>query len=155
MKAANARKGAWLPYLGVPLVWILDQASKHWADRLFGGVETLVPGLLALRVIHHRGGLFGWGWPVVFLWPLLTVLGLTVLVLLARRTPAIKKMRHSGFACMIGGALGNLTDRLVRGYVIDFFELRPVPVINLADGALVLGILLIAGDLFIKTAKEN
>ena len=154
MSTKHAHKGTWWSYLAGVLVLLLDQASKNWATRLYGGVDTLIPGWLAVRVLRQKGGLLG-GWGLDGMWFAITFLAMGLLIFLAMRTPAIKKMRHFGFACMIGGALGNLTDRLVRGYVIDFIELRPLPVFNLADGALALGILLIAGDLCIKTCEDD
>ena len=137
--------GLMIRYLAAPLVLAVDWLTKSQAEQLFGGVKTLVPGWLAIRVIHNSGGLFGLlGREAA---TLSMIAALIVLVWLVFRTHASKTMRHFGFACMIGGALGNLLDRLVRGYVVDFVDLWFFPFFNVADLALAIGIVLAGWDL--------
>lgn len=73
----------------------------------------------------------------------ITVLGAGALVAIAfawwrrRSGPALQQ---AGFALIVAGALGNLTDRLVRGYVVDFIHVAHWPVFNVADAAIVAGV---------------
>ena len=135
-------------YLIVPIVVSADLATKAWAEQLFGGVKTLVRGLLTLRLMHNPGFLLfsGQGSTPLWVWGLVSAALLPLLVL-AWRSESKKTMRHLGLACMIGGALGNLAGRALYGYVVDFIELRGLPVMNLADAALLLGTLLVVIDL--------
>ena len=120
--------------------------TKAWVESLFGGVKTLIPGVLLIRVWRQEGGLLGWVMPTglvhsLWVWGL-TLCAFLFLLWLARGTKVTKRMRHYGFACMIGGALGNGVDRLYRGYVVDFIDIRFLPVFNLADLALLIGMIL-------------
>jgi signal peptidase II len=69
--------------------------------------------------------------------------GLVLLVVAAmwwRRRGAATLLEHVGFACVIAGALGNVSDRLMRGYVVDFIYVRPWPFyFNVADILVVVG----------------
>ena len=146
------KTGGLFLYWPVPLIVGLDWAGKWMAEQMFGGVKTLLPGLLRFNTVHHYGALFGYldgasnpgtRWVI----HAVSLACLSVLVILAARTPSIKKMRHTGFACMIGGALGNMGNRMFCGHVTDFIQLGPLPIINGADLALLAGILLILADL--------
>jgi len=132
------------------LIPLLDLGAKSWASGLIGGVRTLVPGLLAIRVVFNRGFVFGWGdqlgSPLRGLLLPILVLATLALFLIALRTPATKTMRHSGFACMIGGALGNLVDRMIHGQVTDFVHVPLFPIFNLADVALWVGLAIVLFD---------
>lgn len=144
------RRTAWL-YLVIPLALALDVFTKAKALALFGGMYSIVPGFVAIQVVFNRGMLFGLferpeaasaPWLVHLGW----LLGLAIVVLLALTTPAKKRMRHLGFACMIGGALGNGLDRLSHGHVVDFIQLWFLPILNVADLFFVFGIIVVAWD---------
>ena len=140
----------WVYLLTIPVLVTIDQVTKRLADGVFGGSRNLVPGLLRVETLRHRGGFFGliemsdpgWGWLLVAL----TGLALGLLVIFAAGTPATRPGRHLGFACMIGGALGNLACRLIYGYVLDFLAIGPLPLFNLADVWILAGMILIGAD---------
>ena len=136
-----------LPYLLAPLIWSVDRAGKSEAERVFAGTRTLIPNWLELRVVRNDAGLLGAvsGEGIGWLAPL-GILAVGMILFWAWRTPHTKVMRHCGFACMIGGALGNLHDRLLHGYVVDYLQVRHLPIFNLADLALFLGLLTVAID---------
>ncbi len=67
---------------------------------------------------------------------------------------------HAGFALVIAGAIGNLVDRVARGYVVDFIHVRFWPVFNLADALVVAGIVLLVfarytGSPDIRSGRQN
>jgi signal peptidase II len=132
------------------LAWAADLGTKvlaveHLSDR--GPVE-LVPGVLQLTLTRNSGAAFSiaTGLTVV-----LTAIACVVVVVVLR---LLVKVVSTGWAValglLLGGALGNLTDRLFRdpapfrGHVVDFLELPHWPVFNLADCCIVAAALLIA-----------
>lgn len=140
----------WRCYLLVPLLVGLDLLSKFWATQMFGGVQTLVPGVLTIRVVTNRGLFFGLGETAYgssgWIW-FVTALASATLFVMAWVTDEKKKMRHIGIACMISGALGNGLDRLIHSHVVDFIQILFLPILNLADLALVMGATLVIADL--------
>ncbi len=144
------RISRWSWFLLTPVVFVLDGWSKAWAGSLFGGVRTLAPDWLAIRVVRNAGGFLGlWGnagQPSGWLPPVIMAAAMLVLIGLAVRGGPTKPMRDCAFACMIGGAAGNLYDLLSDGFVTDFIEIRYFPIFNVADLALLFGLGLLAGD---------
>lgn len=164
----RSRRSYFLLSLGVLL---LDQASKWGADRLLTreGPRTIVPGVLNLWYSRNRGGLFGyfseWGdpWRSV----LLTLFPLVAIALIAwflARADEQSRSTLAGLSLILGGAAGNLVDRVLRGEVVDFVDVyaswTPVadwllerfgtvhwPTFNLADSAIVIGALLLVLDI--------
>jgi signal peptidase II len=124
---------------------LLDQASKAWAEaRLpYGEPIDLLPILSLLRV-HNEGIAFSLLSGFGTLGLLLMVLLVTAIILaMWWRTSDGGRLAAIGYALIVGGALGNLIDRLVYGHVVDFLYLhlgtRPLFVFNLADAALTIG----------------
>lgn len=123
----------------------VDQITKELAlSGLSDGPMELIEGVLTLRLTFNPGGAFGLlrGLPGFFL--VATVLVIGVILLWARRLDDLKSAIPLGL--VLGGGLGNLADRLFRdtgGKVVDFIDLHVWPVFNLADSAIVAGVVLI------------
>lgn len=114
----------------------------------------LIPGVLQLRYTTNSGGAFGLfpGQPWLFF--VATVAVCVVIVVVASRGLTSRRAAL-GLGLILGGALGNLTDRIVRepsitggwrgvsGGVVDFIDFHIWPVFNLADPAIVIGVLLV------------
>jgi signal peptidase II len=125
-----------------------DQLTKLWAVATLPGRPLhVVDGLLQLRLTRNPGGAFS---VLTGFTPVLAVLAGVMAVVLVRTTrrTADRLMAYS-LALVLGGALGNLADRLVRspgvlrGEVIDFVKLPHWPTFNLADSAITIGVALI------------
>lgn len=127
------------------VVVVLDQVTKSFAlEALSGGHVDLIDGILSLRLTFNPGGAFGLlqGFPDLFL--LASAVVVIAILLWARRVVERRLLVPLGL--VLGGGLGNLTDRLLRGHdgqVVDFIDLHVWPVFNLADSAIVIGVLLI------------
>jgi signal peptidase II len=127
------------------LVLLVDQATKALAEaRLADGrVVEVVDGLLRLRLVYNPGAAFSLATNATVL---LSVVSVAVVVVILRIS---RKLAHPAWAvalgALLGGALGNLVDRLfrspgpLRGEVVDFLELPSFPVFNVADSAIVVG----------------
>lgn len=135
-----------------------DQLSKYWA------VHNLVPyhakpivEHLSLYLSFNPGAAFSLlsnagGWQRELLIGIALVVSFVIVVSLSRISPARKAMRL-GLALMLGGAIGNLIDRIYLGYVIDFIDVfvQPYhwPAFNIADCSVCLG-----GLLLLTSQKE-
>jgi signal peptidase II len=139
---------ALLLYSAAALVYALDRLTKVLAEHYLGGrppVE-IVPGVLELRFTTNPGGAFGLFGGAAWLFVLASVVVVIAVVISARRLPSTLAAVSLGF--VLGGALGNLTDRVIRGpgfsgEVVDFIDFQVWPVFNLADSAIVVGAILL------------
>ncbi|HSR65400.1 MAG TPA: signal peptidase II [Xanthomonadaceae bacterium] len=144
-----------LSWLGVSaLVIALDQLSKAWVlAHLRGGQPVpVIDGFWNWYLTYNTGAAFSFlsdagGWQKY----LFMVLALVVSATLARwlaRTPRGDWKTALPFALVIGGALGNLLDRLQHGHVIDFIQWywrdHYWPAFNIADSAIVVGAVALA-----------
>ena len=141
------RKGlaGWLGAAVVLAVIVLDRLSKHWAIvYLQPRVEIPFFRWFSLTYVENTGVAFGMfrgrNSPLIAV-ALLLVAGL----LWWRRTlPASQKLVHLAILLVIGGALGNLYDRIAYGFVVDFFDFKVWPVFNVADSCISVGACLLA-----------
>ena len=118
------------------LVALLDQLFKHWVVRAIPLRETmdLIPGVIGLTQLHNYGAAFG-----IFSgmrWELVGVKVLCIFILifiLLRYNEGF--FATLGLGAVLGGAVGNLIDRVFHGYVVDMFELQFInfAVFNIAD----------------------
>jgi len=109
-----------------------------------GTEQVVVPHVLSLRVLHNTGVAFGL---LAHLSPVATViLALTLLgvVFYNRSAWPVAVAGPWGLGLMLGGALGNIIERLRFGYVLDYLDFHVWPVFNLADAAIVVGAGLLA-----------
>ena len=126
-------------------VMLLDQVSKSVVGRLvpmYGTVDCL-GGLLRITHVRNSGAAFG-----VFQGrqPLLIASALAAAAIVVVSYPRVSFSNwpaRLGLGLGLGGAVGNLIDRLRFGGVVDFLEVGPWPVFNLADTAIVVGVALI------------
>jgi len=144
-----------LKYLMVTAgVVALDQLTKLAAAAyLVRGSIDLAP-FLSLTLIHNTGAAFGFlnragGWQNFFFIGVASVACAVILYML-RRLPRRELLVGVGLALILGGALGNLIDRLLHGHVIDFilfyYRTWQWPAFNVADSAISVGAVLLVFD---------
>ncbi len=130
-----------------------DHATKFAAEGLGPrGTIDVVPGVLDLRYSRNDDTAFSllhrFGAPVESAANVLIVVSLAVLafvlVMWWRRRHDSARALHIGFALVVAGAAGNVIDRMMRGYVVDFIHVHYWPIFNVADVAIVLGAILLA-----------
>jgi signal peptidase II len=123
----------------IPLLVALDQIVKYWVLKVLKphGPIPLIPGVLELSYVENRGAAFGILQNKQWFFVVITVLVLAGMLWIYPRIP--DKGRFLPFRLVtifiVSGALGNMIDRLTRGYVVDFiyFKLINFPVFNVAD----------------------
>jgi signal peptidase II len=123
---------------------VIDRVTKVLAESHLQGrppVE-LIPGVLQLRFTTNPGGAFGLFGNLSVLFVVFSVVVIAVVILASRNLPG--RLSAVALGLILGGAVGNLTDRLIRGdgfrgEVVDFIDFHVWPVFNAADSAIVLG----------------
>ena len=134
------------PYLFVAgLIVGLDRLTKGWAAStlVLSEPRPFLGHVIRLTRVHNVGGAFGIfpGSGAVFIVVSSVVaIGLFVFFLVADLRG---RVLSAGLALVLGGAIGNLIDRLHYGYVLDFFEVRGFSIFNLADACVTVGVGLI------------
>jgi len=139
----------------VLLVLALDQATKLWAaSTLDYGMPVALLPFFNLTLVHNPGAAFSFladagGWQRLFFIGLSAVVSL-VLAAWIWRLPRTARLLGIALVLVLGGALGNLVDRIAYGYVIDFIDLHAGgwhwPAFNIADSAITCGVLLLLAD---------
>lgn len=135
-------------------VIILDQVSKYLALGLRGNSNIIIlEDFLEFTYLENRGAAFGilQGRSLIFI-----VIALGVVLYMAYflyKNPHIHTLVKVAFGLIIGGAIGNLIDRVLRGFVVDFIFVRfwgyyDFPVFNIADMGVVIGVLILLGLTF-------
>lgn len=156
----------YLPYLNlIGMILILDQASKIWVSKNIphGMGRTVIPGFFNLTHVRNRGAIFGFfsqsGSPVIHvLLAVASLLALGLVVFYFIRVPAREKLLKITLALILGGALGNQIDRILRGYVVDFLEVYVKsfhwPSFNVADSCISIGAVLLVYIFFFRKGPK-
>ncbi|MBA2650388.1 MAG: lipoprotein signal peptidase [Legionella sp.] len=155
------KRGLW--FLLSSLVVLLDQVSKYWVS------VTLIPfkpvpilPILNLNLAYNTGAAFGFlntagDWHKLFFAAFSLVMSLVLTIWLWRATKQ-DKFQATALSLILGGALGNLLDRALNGYVIDFIDVfyknHHFATFNIADSAICLGAFLLFFELLFPQ-KQN
>jgi signal peptidase II len=165
---AFASKKGWVrklsPWLGLAaLIVLLDQGTKLTIERVFdyGDVHP-VTSFFNLVLTYNKGAAFSFlagasGWQKQFL----TVIGigasLVIIYLLARH--GTQKLFSLALALILGGAVGNVIDRIAYGHVVDFLDFHwrgwHWPAFNVADSAIVCGAALLILDELLRVRRSK
>jgi signal peptidase II len=119
---------------------VLDQGSKLIIRALVpeGSVVTVIPRVFDIAPQTNTGAAFGM---LAGSGPLLAIVGLVAVFAIVKLRPKRSRSRllAVSLGLLLGGAIGNLVDRLTRGAVFDFLDFHVWPVFNLADAAVTIG----------------
>lgn len=136
-----------------------DQITKYIAVQYLKPLQTipLWEGVLSLTYVENRGAAFGilqnQRWFLVVL-PFLIITAVVIYLVIHRREGLLTRIC---LAVILGGAIGNLIDRIFLGYVVDMFQATFIefPVFNVADTAVVCGTIMLAFQLLLQGKSEN
>jgi signal peptidase II len=152
-----------LPFLLSAALFVVDRVSKVWIDRNIGAFDTwaIIPGFFNIIHAENRGMAFSlmadWtsAWRSIFLIGVSSAVLVFVAVMLWQ---ARTLLQRSALTLVLGGAVGNLYDRLVRGSVTDFLDIYVGdyhwPTFNVADSAITVGALLLVSELLLSRGKH-
>jgi signal peptidase II len=132
------------------LVVALDQLSKLWVIVNLPQIAKieLLPGFLDLVYVENTGAIFGLFHSHTELFIALGIAGSVIILVFLYYFPPVNNVGAVSFALILGGAVGNLIDRIRLGYVIDFISIHLQDLFhwfpfNIADAALTVGILML------------
>lgn len=140
--------------------YLLDRVTKIVVEQTLVGRPpiVLIPGVVQLRYTTNAGGAFGLfgGQPWLFFAATVAVCA----VIVALSTRLVSGLSAVGLGLILGGALGNLTDRILHGpglsgEVTDFVDFHIWPVFNAADSAIVIGAALVLLASFRQERREQ
>jgi signal peptidase II len=146
---------SWTRWLGVSLVVVIaDLATKAWIASAFAyGESRAITPFFNLVLVYNKGAAFSFladagGWQRWFFTGVTIVIS-AVIVAMLRRQHA-NRLLALALALVLGGALGNLYDRVTLGHVVDFVQLHAGgyywPAFNVADSAICVGVVLLLWD---------
>lgn len=146
-------------------MFMIDQATKSWATRYlhFGSERSLIAGFLNLSYAQNPGVAFSmlddkgdagrWGLSVI------AFVAATLVLYFFWRTPRTDDRILGSLAMLLAGIVGNVTDRIRLGFVIDFIDVQfgswHYPTFNVADAAICVGAGLLMLDLVLSKRKQK
>ena len=161
---AKSSSGSWLPWLGLALiVFIADQFTKVLILGYYQlGDSTYVTSFFNVVRAHNTGAAFSFlagasGWQRWFF----TAIGVaaTVFIIWMLRSHAGQRLFSFALACILGGAVGNVVDRLLHGYVVDFLQFHYggwyFPAFNVADSAITVGAVCLILDELLRVRRSK
>lgn len=144
----------------VILMVLLDQLTKLWASITLMKVDTIpiIPTIFHLTYVENRGAAFSILQNKRGFFLIITIVVLIAIYGALQKRVVTTKIGRISLYLIAGGAIGNLIDRIFRGYVIDLFDFRIIhfPVFNVADIFVTIGgILLMYFLLFQSDLKDT
>jgi signal peptidase II len=147
------------------LVVVIDLVTKLWVEAEFEFREQLpvIDGFFNLTLVYNKGAAFSFladagGWQRWFFVVLSVVISIGLIVWL-RRMQSHERVVAMGVSLVLGGAIGNLIDRVLYGQVIDFllfyYDDWSWPAFNVADSAIVLGVGFLLFDAFFQKHEKR
>ncbi len=145
------------------LLVAVDQITKFFAvDRLKELVSVrIIEGFFSLTYVENRGAAFGMlqGGKWIFLAITAVVLVLIIIYYAKHKRTKENLWLRIALTMVAAGAVGNAADRLIRGFVVDFFDFNifgyDFPVFNFADILVVVGTILLAGGIIFMDDKQK
>jgi signal peptidase II len=143
-------------YIVALAILLIDQLFKHLihGSMHLGQSIPVMGNALKLTYVRNTGAAFSL---FIGFSPYLVVAGLLVVaavIYFHHKIPQKNLPLQAGLAFVLGGSLGNLLDRIVRSYVIDYLDITIWPVFNFADIMINVGVILIAFKLFEEERKD-
>lgn len=141
----------WILLQLAALALALDQLTKFVVRQtLEWHYSWPATGFFRFTHVHNTGSAFGLfqdqNLPLLFV----SLVGVVVLAYIYQTQERPTHLLRVSIALMLGGALGNLTDRIHQGHVTDFIDVGPWPVFNIADSAIVVGLIMMGWLLLVR-----
>jgi len=128
------------------IVAIIDQISKILVVSSLKPHDSIpiIQNIFHITYVQNTGAAFSVLRGRTYFFILVSSLMIIAIIYFAQRIPRNKKLLRLMLGFVLGGAVGNLIDRIRLGFVVDFFDFRIWPVFNVADSAVVVGMIVVA-----------
>jgi signal peptidase II len=168
MKIVNMHSIRWAKWLGISaIIFVLDQITKYAMTSNFADYESrVILPFFNLVLTYNKGAAFSFldeasGWQRYFF--IIVTIIISAVLLWMMRANNQNRLLCSALALVIGGAMGNLYDRVLHGQVTDFIQIHamgfmnlpPWPAFNIADSAICVGAALLIWDSFRGSKKQE
>ena len=129
------------------LIIFIDRISKAWVDNNFilGQSQTIISPFVDFTYVQNNGAAYSilqGKQTLLIVFTLLVMIGILAYLIVYRKK--ISKLEQLSLSLILGGGIGNLIDRIILGYVIDFVNIHIIPVFNVADIGITIGCILFA-----------
>ena len=155
--ARDAKGFWWFWYALLTTVVALDRWTKILAEEQlsFGESRALIEGWFSFTLVYNAGAAFGMLQGARWLFVFIALILLAVLIWQRKVLVAQTRTAQLATALLLGGVVGNLWDRIAYGYVVDFLHFHYWPVFNVADMAIVVGAVILGGEVIRHERSQN
>ena len=142
----------------ISMLIFVDQISKYLViTKLYKISLNIIPHLLNFTYVENRGALFGLGQSFTIFFLIANIIIVLALIFyMTKKRKLLSKSFTTVLILFISGGIGNLIDRITKGFVIDFLDISPIfdwPVFNIADIYVVIACILFSILLLVKKEK--
>lgn len=121
---------------------LIDQVAKYFVCGLSEPIK-IIPSLLSFEYVENRGAVFGIMQGSNYILAMVSLVICIAIGIYICKTKKENKKVHFAWYMILAGGLGNLIDRVVRGYVVDFIATPFIATFNIADSLVVIGVFLL------------
>lgn len=139
---------------------IIDQIIKFAIEkRLYNSSINIINGILSFTYIENTGGAYGIGNNNILTFIVINIIIITLIgkFILSKKNDISTNILFS-LGLIVAGGIGNLIDRVFRGFVIDYIDFNPLikyPVFNLSDICVVIGCIIIGTNIIVEIIKDR
>jgi signal peptidase II len=139
-------------FLAAGLIFAADRLTKYFIIKslALGQSIRVIPDIFHITLVFNNGAAFGVLQNCALFFIIFSFAAIALILLIIFRAHQMDALLAVSLALILGGAAGNLVDRIKFGYVIDFLDFRVWPVFNIADSCISIGIALIAFSFIFK-----
>ena len=151
-------------YLLAIVIIVLDQITKYWVQgSFFEGQRLQLLPFFDFTLVYNKGAAWSFlsnagGWQRWFFTAISSVVSI-ILIIWISRLESTQKCLLLALSCILGGAIGNLIDRVLLGKVVDFllfyYDGSYFPAFNVADAAITIGAIFMLLDMYFDYKRES
>jgi len=160
-KSLKSQFDIFLSLFTVTAIVSVDRVTKIFFMDFLNPNESyvVIQNFLYMTLVHNTGIAFGMfknqGGIFIFISIILIILLLYNIIYYKRHQENLSRLYIVAFSMILAGAIGNLIDRILFGYVIDFIDFRVWPVFNIADSAITIGAVIIVVKFFPRSTERK
>ena len=121
---------------------IIDQITKYFA-HIYKPSFDIIEDLFKLQYIENTGTIFGLLENSNYLFMMLATVLCIVIIIYIKKNVEKNSLKEKAFMLILAGGIGNLIDRIIRGFVVDFISLKWIGIFNFSDMYVVFGVIVI------------